>query len=310
MRLRTKITLFFFVIAVLGSIVGGAMNYSNFEEVLTDEIYNHLETTTQTRTDHVLNFLDEKKIEIEMVATHQELSNEELKEIMDIDERIYELFILDSNGKIITGSDESQIGKDKSGDDYFINSKNQTYIKDAYYSETIKKKLFTISTPHVGGVLVARIGLEELETITADKLGLGETGEVYIVNSDKFLISSSRFFENNIMVQEVHSLNSRTCFWDMDKYYDASTGKVEVPERERKIFLDYRGENVFGLHGFVPQMNWCVLVEIDIDEALIKPMKKFVVFSFIISAGIILFFTLVGFVLGKKLEKKCQGGRK
>ena len=96
----------------------------------------------------------------------------------------------------------------------------------------------------------------------------------------------------------------------MDKYYDASTGKVEAPERERKIFLDYRGENVFGLHGFVPQMNWCVLVEIDIDEALIKPMKKFVIFSFVISTGIILFFTLVGFVLGKKLEKKYQGGRK
>jgi len=302
MRLRTKITLFFFVVAVLGSVVGGIMNYSDFKDVLTDEIYAHLETTTQTKADHILGFLDGKKATIEIVATHQELSKEELEEIMSIDNEIYELFILDFNGKIIAGSDELQIGKDKSTDDYFINSKNQTYIKDAYYSETIKKKLFTISTPHAGGVLVARIGLEELGEITKDRSGLGETGEVYLINKKRKLLTPSRFFENNIMVQNVDTLNAENCL--------EHTGKEHQGHEAVEVYLDYRGENVIGTHVYLPEMQWCLLAEIDEAEVLNKPMKKFVIFSFIISAGIILFFTLVGFVLGKKLEKKNQGGRK
>ena len=302
MRLRTKITLFFFVVAVLGSVVGGIMNYSDFKDVLTDEIYAHLETTTQTKADHILGFLDGKKATIEIVATHQELSKEELEEIMSIDNEIYELFILDSNGKIIAGSNELQIGKDKSTDDYFINSKNQTYIKDAYYSEAIKKKLFTISTPHAGGVLVARIGLEELGEITKDRSGLGETGEVYLINKKRKLLTPSRFFENNIMVQNVDTLNAENCL--------EHTGKEHQGHEAVEVYLDYRGENVIGTHVYLPEMQWCLLAEIDEAEVLNKPMKKFVIFSFIISAGIILFFTLVGFVLGKKLEKKNQGGRK
>jgi hypothetical protein len=305
MRIKTKVTLFFCIIAILGSLAGGIMNYSDFEDVLTDEIYDHLETTMQTRVDHILSFLNGKKVTIEILATHQELSGEELEEILIIDDRIYELFVLDSNGKIIASSDELQIGKDKSTDDYFINGKDQTYIKDAYYSETAKKKLFTISTPHAGGVLVARVGLEELGEITKDRSGLGETGEVYLINKEKKLLTPSRFFENNIMVQDVDTMNAENCLEHMELNEGEKIGHEIV-----ETYLDYRGETVLGAHIYLPEMKWCLLTEIDEAEALNKPMKKFVIFSIVISVGIILFFTLVGFVLGKKLERKYLGGRK
>ena len=294
MRLRTKITLFFFVVAVLGSVVGGIMNYSDFKDVLTDEIYAHLETTTQTKADHILGFLDGKKATIEIVATHQELSKEELEEIMSIDNEIYELFILDFNGKIIAGSDELQIGKDKSTDDYFINSKNQTYIKDAYYSEAIKKKLFTISTPHAGGVLVARIGLEELGEITKDRSGLGETGEVYLINKKRKLLTPSRFFENNIMVQNVDTLNAENCL--------EHTGKEHQGHEAVEVYLDYRGENVIGTHVYISEMQWCLLAEVDEAEILGKLRQDMLKDNVIIAIILVFIVTLIMFFVGGWLE--------
>ena len=89
MRLRTKVMLFFFIISILGSIAGGIMNYSDFKDILIVDITAHLETTTQSRANHILNFLDGKRVAIEITATHQELSNEELKEMMSIDNEIY-----------------------------------------------------------------------------------------------------------------------------------------------------------------------------------------------------------------------------
>ena len=182
LKIRLKITLpFLFTATLLVSIVLYVF-YSFSANSLQREINKHLETTVYSKADSIDIFLEANKNFIEILSKDHhhtdlllELSEpnkiygkydiEHYTNILNNQKHgeIDEIFIIDSDGKIILSTDGSQIGKDKSNDDYFIYGKDKTYVKDAYFSETTRKNLIAISAPiqhpetkKVLGVLVAR----------------------------------------------------------------------------------------------------------------------------------------------------------
>lgn len=72
---------------------------------------------------------------------------------------------------------------------------------------------------------------------------MGETGEIYLVNKDKYMISPSRFKEDVILKQEVDTVNVEKCVMH----------KKHIPEvKEVTILSDYRGITVPGTHAYIP----------------------------------------------------------
>jgi methyl-accepting chemotaxis protein len=113
------------------------------------------------------------------------------------------------------------------------------------------------------GVLVNRYDLTELNEITGNREGMGESGEVYIVGKEGYMITKSRFIEGAVFSQKV------------------DTEPVRLFQRHRKvmtgIYPDYRGilvvgasmgDEIFREFGF----DWTVLAEIDVSEAF-APVK-------------------------------------
>ena len=154
-----------------------------------------------------LNNADEKYIES---------LNEVNKELRSyLHGHFYEIFILDKNGKIVASSDERHIGQNKYDDDYFLNAKEETHLKDAYYSKTTEKNSLAVSTPifneveNLLGVFVVRIETKELNKITEDRTGLSSTGEIYLINKDSYMITPSRFLpeENTFLKTKVNRNN-------------------------------------------------------------------------------------------------------
>ena len=192
-KIQTRLMIILTALFLVFTAVLGILFYTYSKDSIEQGVYAHLETTAHSRADHIKSFLEEQKEKIETAATHQELSIEELKTIADINDEFYELFVLDSKGKIIASSDESKIGLDRSNKDYFISAKEETYMGDIYFSETTGKNSFIVSTPHASGILAARIDLLVLNEITEDKTGLGEAGEIYLINKQGYMISPSRF---------------------------------------------------------------------------------------------------------------------
>ena len=315
----------FFVVGLIVSVVGAVFyNYNEINKILTKQVYSHLETTAQSRAHHIETFLEEEKQEVRILSNdvifeelfmvdksspeyseRYERLKKQINNIMEIDGGIHELFVIDKTGKIVLSDIEENIGLDKSNDSYFIYGKEKIYIKDAYYSKTIRKKIITISSPILDdktdeflGVVVMRMGLIELDKITTEKTGLGETGEVYIVNREKELISSSKFIENSILVQKVDTINSRNCLRMVDSIHEGHKAVTS--------FLDYRGVKVFGTHSYIPEMEWCVLAEIDGAEALEIPRAKLISMSLIIIIIVTTFVTLLGYIVGIFLEKKYK----
>jgi signal transduction histidine kinase len=109
------------------------------------------------------------------------------------------------------------------------------------------------------GVLLFQIDMTLINSImfTTNVLnGLGMTGEAYVVGSDKIIRTSSRFKSNSINKLEVNTIAVEEAFRNI-------TGTGE--------YKDYRKIPVLGSYGKIDisGLNWAILVEIDLEEAMI-----------------------------------------
>ncbi len=289
MKIANKINLSFSIVVVILVGISLVTFYAIAKTNLEKAIYAHLSTTAQSRAHHIEEHLEEDKHRMKIMAesnlietalkasirndaNSKELINKmklQLNEYLETEKDVYEMFIINSDGQIVLSTDESNIGLDKSKDLYFLGAKTATYIKDAYYSQTTKKKGIAISVPITDdetkkllGVFVARFELAGLNKITTERTGLGETGELYIVNKHGYMITPSRFNKDTFLKQKVDTANFRNCSMHKDEKHVLSQGKIV------SVFPDYRGVRALGTHGYIPEMQWSLLAEIDEKEAL------------------------------------------
>ncbi|MCK4850261.1 MAG: HAMP domain-containing protein [Phycisphaerae bacterium] len=322
MKIAHKISLSFLIAVVLLSGISGAVFYSKARTNLEQAIFAHLETTAKSRAHHIENLLEEREREVELMAESFQIettletiinnhsdstklieeTKSELEEHLCPEIGLYEIFILKPDGKIIASTDQNRIGLDKSTDAYFLAAKNKTYIKDAYYSQTTKRNSICISTPvradlsgKLLGVLVARYNLQSLHEITTERTGLGETGEIYLVNKDRFMLTPSRFGKDTILKQKVDTINVRRCLAHKDKTHPMAGQEIAV-------FPDYRDVRVLGTHEYIPRMQWCLLAEINEKEAL-APLAKIKRLGIIIMLLIPVVAWLIGTVLARFISK-------
>lgn len=125
--------------------------------------------------------------------------------------------------------------------------------------------------------LIFEISPKSLYGVLEDRFGLGESGETYLVGADFFMRSNSRFSEEStIFRQKVVTKNTSECFSEKDFF------------ERTKPFPDYRNVLVIGTHRYIPQMEWCLVSEIDADEAFFaaQEIAQLLFFIFILLSTI------------------------
>ncbi|MBI2471898.1 MAG: methyl-accepting chemotaxis protein [Planctomycetes bacterium] len=187
-----------------------------------------------------------------------------------LDPDCYDISILNLEGKITASTDKDKIGSDKANDDYFIEGKKGVHVKSVYHSEAAGKDLIAVSFPILSmttkeliGVIVNRYEIKALNEITTNREGMGQTGEVYIVDKDGYMSTESRFITDAILKQKVDTEPARL-FQSKKK---PMTG----------IYPDYRGIPIVGASAGNELdkefgLGWTVLAEIDVAEAF-APVK-------------------------------------
>src|SRR3989339_824575 len=143
------------------------------------------------------------------------------------------------------------------------------------------------------GILVLQIPIDQINNIMMERAGLGKTGETYLVGSDKFMRSDSRFSDKRtILVNKI----------DTDAVRDALSNKSDC-----KVIKDYRGSEV--LSAYTPLdikgMKWAIIAEIDKKEAFSAAvsLKKW---NFIIGIAAVLFVVGLGWIV-LKITGKISG---
>lgn len=138
------------------------------------------------------------------------------------------------------------------------------------------------------GVVIATMRTDEFNNILLHRSGLGETGEVYLVNQDHLMITESRFIENAPFNQIVDTLPVRECF--------------ENGKELKDTYQDYRGTSVFGFSFCARDLGFVLLAEFDKNETL-QPVSVLQNRIFLTGIVITIVMSLVAYFVAKLLSR-------
>jgi len=138
------------------------------------------------------------------------------------------------------------------------------------------------------GVVISRMRTESLDSILANRSGLGETGEVYIVSDGFLMLSESRFIDRAIFKQKVDTIPVQKCFREGEEF----TG----------FYPDYRKIPIYGSSYCANDLGFVLLAEID-EAEIIQPIL--VLQNRIFQTGLIItaVMTIIAFILSKSLSR-------
>jgi PAS domain S-box-containing protein len=319
MKIANKINLAFLATALILTSIAAPIFYMIATGNLKKSIYNNLATVVNSRANHIETYLEMLEASVGQLSKSVVLENllkvngkedsrwrpafaqamEMLARTKEANPAIAEFLLMDRTGKVAASSNESSIGLDKSTDTIFLGGLKGIYIKDVYYSQGDKEPLMAVATPFLDsqtgqflGVLAARVRLNDLNNIVREKTGMGDTGEVYIVNKYGFMVTPTRFKEDVVLKQKVDTQNVRRARLHESREHPLSEKEII------SIFPDYRGVQVLGAHEYIPQMGWAVLAEIDAKEAFAPLAKLRLIFL-----AILLTVPIAAWLLGIFLAK-------
>jgi len=330
--LKNFILLSFILIVIVSVFSQGYFFYSISEQKITQEVQDHLTTAAQSRAAHLRTFLNDQKTAIASNATgvvFKDLlplnktdaayaerflkAKTRLTDTMKVSPYYYELFAIDSNGVVVVSSITDNEGLVLADRDYFLNGKKGLSFKDVFFSEVTGQYGVVISAPikdskgNLIGVYAARISLTELNKIVSQRSGLGESGEIFLLNSEGYMITPSKYIPDVILKQKVDTVQSRKCLSDLNKIMQGDESYITTSEDSVGVFTDYRGTQVLGTHAHVsPEANWCLMAKIDESEAIGVYRNELFNNEILLGIILILVFAITGFFISGIIVKPVK----
>jgi class 3 adenylate cyclase len=138
------------------------------------------------------------------------------------------------------------------------------------------------------GVVISRMRTAAIDNILLNRSGLGDSGEIYIVNSNFLMLSESRFMENTIFTQKVDTVGVQKCF-------------NEGIDHEG-LYPDYREVPIYGSSYCAEDLGFVLLAEIDEAET-IQPIQTLQGRIFETGLLIITGMAIIAFIVSRTFSK-------
>jgi class 3 adenylate cyclase len=246
-----------------------------------------------------------------LVLEMNEIPDDQLKELQENNRRDFLIQIQafqELIGFSIGFEDTKIIGAN--GKTFFSLSgnSNEDFIKNEFFQRGLKeafikfepsesgKKLVVVSPVFADdskkgdepiGVIISKMRTASIDNIFLNRSGLGETGEVYIVNDDYLMLSESRFFENAVFEQRVDTIAVQKCFNEGEDHFG--------------FYPDYREISIYGSSYCASDLGIVLLAEID-EKELVEPIKILQTRILLTSILIIMLMGLVAYFAAESLS--------
>lgn len=233
--LTEKMILYFLALGIGSIVITGLFSFNSAREALMERSYNQLTSIRLTRKAAIERFFVDRLNETTFLAR----TGGGLEQLAD--QGYY--------AGSLSGIESEKIGREiRSG---------EAFIVDYTGGESGRKLLSVCRMEGSDEViaLVIRQGLiDSMMLEVSPSHGLGYSGETYLVGSDYFMRTSSRFIKNSVMQTRVMTEPAR-------KALAGGEGIVLAEDyRGVKVLSSYSSIQVSGLH-------WSILAEIDYTEA-------------------------------------------
>jgi len=332
-----KLIIIFLAISLIPLLIVSFLSIYNARDGLEEEAFNKLNSVKEIKTNQITDFFNERLADVDVLSESMNAKramknlngpfksfglnsntyNEVEKEYDGFFEKYvedygyYDLFLINPEGDIIyTVAEEADLGTNLingkfSGSNLskaFEDGKNSPTIVDyKVYGPSNAPAIF-VSAPikengELLGVLAFQVSDQAINEIMNERAGLGETGETYLVGSDKLMRSNSRFSdEATILKREVNT--------------EATSSALQGKE-EHKIIEDYRGVEVLSSYSplSIAGLDWAMVAEIDENEAFatVNQLQKFIIWTGIILTLLVI---IVAYFYSKKVTNPIIKGVK
>jgi len=323
MKIQRKFQIIALLLLTVVSVTSILISRNISTNIIKQQITDNLINATQSRAKHIETLLEQYRELTKMVSTgvafrdalneniaqtqRIDFVNRRIKTMLETQEEISRIRVLDKEGIIIASSHED-IGMDKSTHEIFLKGKEGVFISDLHLSSFTHQYVLSTSAPillnkQFSGVLVINFDvIKKLFKITTNRAGLGQTGEVYLVNKDGYMITPSRFIDEVILKQKVDLKHIEGI--------NHTESSFALLREVADIVTDYRGIEVLNVHTHIPEMKWSLVAEINTEEAfaLVTKLTNSLLLMFIIILFIALFISsFIPRIITRPLRRLHEG---
>lgn len=137
-------------------------------------------------------------------------------------------------------------------------SRGTFFSEYEYYGPSSEPAAFFVTPIQLGGIdqgwIILQTPINEVNTILTARADLGRTGEVYLINSDKLMLSDSRFVEDATILKLKVDTKS------VERALKSTSGESIIEDyRGILVFSSFEKISLFGTH-------WIIIAEIDEEE--------------------------------------------
>lgn len=311
-QIRWHLALFFVLLVAIPSLLIGLFISDEVSEMARSQAIRQLESVAELKNQEITRWLSDSRgrlavlladeltynrflmlaqLEQSGVGSLRRTFNEQFFEAVKVDPTFSEIFFYDETGLILASSNTGQISKRVSRQPYYEPSLKQPYNQPPYYEPGTNRLTIVLTQPVLDkgqtvGVLAGRLNLNTLGNLMTERTGLGESGETYLISAEgNYMLTPSRF-PGYPMVQAYHSLG-------IDRALAGENGIA--------TYENYRGETVFGVYRWVPELQSAMLAEVEQAEALgaLQATQRFLV---ALVAGLVIVAASLGVLLATRFS--------
>lgn len=235
----------------------------------------------------LLDSLFHDVLEDHLPLIHDEFHSFQLNEF---EAGLRDLQIINMRGKTIFSLNEKIDPSSYIKGNFKVSTPTVEFVQDADKTRLVKISLpIHAENDSQRGVLIATMGSTVFDDVLLNRFGLHDTGEVYLVNQNKMMISESIFLENTPFNQKVDTFAVSECF-ENDKNVEAGD------------YTDYRNVDIFGYSYCAKDLGFVLLTEVD-ESAILQPISELQNKIILVGISLIVIAIAVTFVLSKRISK-------
>lgn len=171
-----------------------------------------------------------------------------------------EIFMLNLEGDVILSTSPQQEGKNFALQPFFKNGLRGPYLQGASFNPTNQTITIVASAPiatpqgETIGVLAGRAKMIQINNLLTQRIGMGATGETYLIAANYALMTNSRFPGSPAYQTYVRTSAANSAI-------GSQVGGIGE-------YNSYRRVPVLGVYRYIPELNAALLVEQELQESL------------------------------------------
>ena len=315
MKLATRLSLLFLVLAVVPSAIVSLIAYENSRRTIESETVNRIISANAIQRNAVDRWVRAKEQVLEAAARNPHFismfSSLSTLDVQAQDRKAMEPFLTPviqaggfsellllraDDGMTLLATGETGEGLCQPAEPFFTQGKTRTSVSNVFGPPPLNRQTMVISTPlrdkqdNVLAVLAARVNLVTLSSIMEPNGAVKQNEDSYLVNKFNMFTTDPRFGPDYAMKKSIYTEGVQAA----------------LAEQEGVAFYTgYRGVPVIGAFTWLPELQMGLVTEVEQSEvfAPIYALQKILI---LIGIGIALLSAQVGWLIARSITRPVQ----